>query len=162
VSNRIGRQLGVCLTIAMALVLGCDPPGPATAPADAPGGVYAHPAGTGPQTIEGIDYAYIASATRETQIRTAYASLTVGQTREDVRRALGAPDLAFPRYTSNEEGHRYLGWGYLYLLRDTPHRSSTADVNILMVFDPSTNRLAWTSPSDSAKLPHLGTEGSPR
>src|SRR5438067_68192 len=74
------------ILLASLLAAGCASRStPTTAPADV-AATYAAPAdATGPLRIEGVDYDYIATPSREQQILEGFPKLRVGQSREEVR-----------------------------------------------------------------------------
>src|SRR5438270_446126 len=80
------------------------------------GPTYTSPTGAGATIIDGVEYEYVASAEREKQIVSGFPKLKVGQSREEVRDALGMPDTARPGY-SKEYNSRFLGWSYMYKIK---------------------------------------------
>lgn len=109
--DRILPRTLIALWVPLAFATGCSKPSAssaATKPTDV-GPTYTGPTGASPATIDSVEYAYVASAERETQIVSGFPKLKVGQSREEVRDVLGAPDTAQPGY-SKEYSSRFLGW----------------------------------------------------
>jgi hypothetical protein len=116
---------------------------------------YIVPPGTGSETIDGVTYAYVAPAERQQAIISGYAQLKVGQTREEVRTLLGAPDYAIAMYP--RRSYRFLGWHYIYHIRTIFNWTDTSDQWVQTMFDPSSDRLYW---AHSNSLPGLADVGA--
>jgi len=119
------------------------------------GPLYVSPAGTGPTTIDGVHYEYVAPVDREARIISGFRTLKLGQSREDVRAALGPPDLASPLYGKAADGP-FLGWTYLYKIRMRSGGPNTNDVCVEVFFDPR-NALHWAVPSHIDGLEDVGS-----
>lgn len=145
------------LGVASAAAVKAPPPAPTTRPADV-GGKYVPPAGTGPATIEGIKYKYVATREREGQIVAGYVKLKVGQTREDVRAALGPPDKANRQY-GKEADAPFLGWSYTYRIKTRAGAPNENDVRVQVYFDPE-GKLHWAYPNVPG-LKEIGRPGRP-
>jgi hypothetical protein len=89
------------------------------------GPTYVAPAGTGAATIDGIEYQYVATAEREASIIAGFTKLTVGQSREVVRKLLGPPDFAEPLY--DKQGDIFRGWYYMYKIKMRRHVMENAN-----------------------------------
>jgi hypothetical protein len=59
---------------------------------------------------------YVAIAEREAQIIAGFRKLKVGQSREEVREAMGPPDEVHPM-RSKEYNMPFIGWCYLYEIK---------------------------------------------
>src|SRR4051794_12696240 len=100
-SLRYGPPMNVLrllIPLLLAFAVGCSKSSassPTTEPTDV-GPTYTSPTGAGATTIDGVEYEYIASAEREKQIASGFPKLKVGQSREEVRDALGMPDTSRP------------------------------------------------------------------
>src|SRR5262249_12632722 len=114
------------------------------------------PAGTGPQTIDGVTYAYVAPPQRQQTIISGYAQLKVGQTREEVRALLGAPDYAIAMHP--RESLRFIGWHYIYHIRTRYNWTHTSDQWVSILFDESTDRLYWAQPNALPGLTDVGAQ----
>jgi hypothetical protein len=131
---------------------------PATKPTDV-GPTYTSPTGAGATTIDGVEFEYVASAEREKQIVSGFPKLKVGQSREEVRDALGMPDTAQPGY-SKEYNSRFLGWSYMYKIKMRSGSPNTNDICVQVFFDPSGN-LKWAVPSHIEGLKEIGGPAGP-
>ena len=144
--------LGILLIIGV----GCGRPSQATTPTDV-GPTYAAPPGNGPVTIEGITYGYVATQEREQEIITGFRKLSVGQSREDVREAMGPPDSAETMW-GKDDFKPFTGWSYMYKIRMRPVGPNTSDVCIHVFFNPK-GKLEWAVPSHIAGLSEVGHAG---
>jgi hypothetical protein len=129
---------------------------PTTKPTDV-GPTYVAPAGTGPTTIDGVEYEYVARAERQAQIVAGFSNLSVGQSREDVRDALGPPDIARPDY-GKAYNSPLLGWSYMYRIK--MRAGGTNEVCVEVFFDPA-GKLKWAVPERIAGLKEVGGPGKP-
>jgi hypothetical protein len=131
---------------------------PTTKPTDV-GPTYVAPDGTGTKTVDSVEYEYVATPERETQITTGFPKLKGGQTREEVRNALGLPDSARPGY-SKAYNSQFLGWGYMYRMKMRAGSPNTNDVCVQVFFDPA-GKLKWAVPSHIAGLKEVGSPAGP-
>ena len=104
-------------------------------------------------------YEYVANAEREKQIVDGFPKLKVGQSREEVRDALGLPDTAQPGY-SKEYNSRFLGWSYMYKIKMRFGGPNTNDVCVEVFFDPAGN-LSWAVPNHIDGLKEIGSPAGP-
>lgn len=118
------------------------------------GPLYVAPAGTGKATINGLEYRYLASKERESQIIEGFKKLRLGESRDDVRDALGPPDTA----DSMSGKHRdapFRGWCYMYQIK-MRDLANTNDVSVHVFFDPD-GKLDWAAPSNIDGLTEIGS-----
>jgi hypothetical protein len=151
----------IALWLLLAFPAGCSKPStssPTTRPTDV-GPSYTSPPGAGATTIEGVEYEYVASAEREKQIVSGFPTLKVGQSRDEVRDALGLPDTAQPGY-SKEYNSRFLGWSYMYKIKMRSGSPNTKDVCVQVFFD-STGKLKWAVPNHIEGLKEIGGPAGP-
>jgi hypothetical protein len=153
-------RLIVC--VALSFVAGCadsSVSAPTTKPTDV-GPTYIAPVSAStPTTIDGVEYGYVATAEREKQIVDGFPKLKVGQSREEVRDALGLPDIAQPA-SSKEYPGRFLGWSYMYRIKMRSGGPNTNDVCV-EVFFGSAGNLKWAVPNHIAGLKEVGGPPSP-
>jgi hypothetical protein len=134
-------------------------PAPATKPTDL-GPTYIAPVSASkPTMIDGVEYEYVATAERKKQIVNGFSKLKVGQSREEVRDALGLPDIARPGY-SKEYNSRFIGWSYLYRIRMRSGSPNTNDVCVEVFFDSAGN-LMRAVPNHIAGLKEVSGPASP-
>ena len=110
------------------------------------------------QTIDGVTYAYVAPAERQQRI-SGYAKLRVGDTREEVRALLGAPDLA--NAIHERQSDKFAGWHYIYVYRTVHPDKRWADSKDQLVqvfFDPSGDRLTWAHTNNIPDLSEVGSQ----
>jgi hypothetical protein len=132
------------------------PATPTTEPKDV-GHKYVRPAGSGPRTIAGVKYAYVATPEREAQIVEGFSKLKVGQTREEVRAALGPPDKRNRSYAKVKQAKPpFLGWCYTYKIKMRGGASNENNVCVQVFFNPA-GKLTWAAPN----VPGLKDVGSP-
>src|SRR4051794_36307475 len=94
--NALRTIVTLCICGVSLLTSGCRKSSmstPTSKPVDV-GPTYVAPSGTGATTIDGIQYGYVATPEREAQIVRGFPKLRLGQSREEVRDALGLPDTA--------------------------------------------------------------------
>lgn len=159
--NAIRRLIILVACAVMGDVLGCAEPPPAsqtTKPTDV-GPTYVAPGGTGATTIDGIAFEYVATAEREAQIVAGFPKLKLGQSREEVRAALGLPDAAGPGY-GKEYNPRFHGWGYMYKIRMRAEGPNTNDVCVQVFFNPA-GELKWAVPNHIPGLKEIGDPAGP-
>jgi hypothetical protein len=148
--------------VALSFAAGCadsSVSAPTTKPTDV-GPTYISPVSAStPTTIDGVGYEYVATAERERQIVDGFPKLKVGQSREEVRDAMGLPDTAQPGY-SKEYNSRFLGWSYLYRIRMRSGGPNTNDVCVEVFFDSAGN-LMRAVPNHIAGLKEVGGPASP-
>ncbi len=145
----------LCL-LTLLLLPGCSKP------TDIGGGLYIPPPATTIPVPSGHDlpWGYVATPQREQQIRSGFAQLKIGMTRQQVRALMGPPDQAAPCYES-WNFNKYAGWHYFYNIRTTQGTTTSYDQETLLAFDPSTNCLTWTSSSSGSALKDIGTPADP-
>jgi hypothetical protein len=118
------------------------------------GAEYVQPNAAGPATIDGIHYEYVATIGRETHIVDGFDKLKLGQSREEVRKLLGLPDIGRPVYTKDNHGPRY--WEYIYRIR---YRDKTSwninDLSVELFFMPN-GKLVWAVPHGIPELDMIG------
>jgi hypothetical protein len=105
------------------------------------GPTYKAPAGTGPQTIDGVTYEYPATPERQQAIISGYPQLKLGQTREEVRALVGAPDYAVAMHRRGSD--RFEGWQYLYYGHRLHLWTDANDQWVQIFFDRSSERLYY-------------------
>jgi outer membrane protein assembly factor BamE (lipoprotein component of BamABCDE complex) len=88
-----------------------------------------------------------------------FQNLKVGQSRQEVRDALGPPDEASPRYGKDRHA-TFRGWGYTYEIKTRTGGPNTNDVCVQVFFDPD-DTLLWAVPSHIAGLSDVGHPGRP-
>jgi hypothetical protein len=117
------------------------------------GPLYA-PLATGAATIDGVDYRYIATADREAQIIAGFKKLKVGQSREEVRDAMGPPDSAEPMH---RKAHNmpFIGWSYTYEVKMRSRGPNMNDVSVQIFFDAD-GSLHWAAPNHILGLEDVG------
>jgi hypothetical protein len=135
---------------------GCARPSRATVPTDV-GLEYTTPIGSGPATIEGISYEYVATPDREQEIIAGFGKLKIGQSREEVRQAMGRPDSAEPMYGKAKDSP-FHGWSYMYKIKMRSGRPNTGDICVQVFFNPD-GKLHWAVPSHIAGLSEVGRPG---
>lgn len=103
---------------------------------------------------DGCEYGYVATAEREAQIIAGFRNLTVGQSREEVRDAMGAPDEAKPMY---RKAHNmpFIGWSYTYKIKMRSGGPNMNDVCV-EVFFSADGTLHWAVPNHIAGLEEIG------
>jgi len=121
---------------------------------------YMAPDPAGPLTVNGMTYERPATAEREEKLISGYPQLKLGQTREEVRALLGAPDgqIAVHRRGSD----RFEGWYYLYYGHRVRQLRNDADENdqyIRILFDRTDDRLYFANPKNFPGLSDVGEEG---
>ena len=121
------------------------------------GPTYVAPADSGPTIIDGISYWYVAAPARQEEITAGFPKLKVGQSREDVRQAIGAPDDASPEYGEKNAGS-FSGWYYMYRIRmrGTPHEGWMSNVCVDVFFNAG-GKLTWADPENIAGLSEVGS-----
>jgi hypothetical protein len=144
------------LWVLLIILGGCAQPSQTTAPTDV-GPEYTAPTGSGPATIEGISYEYVATPEREQEIIAGFRKLKVGQLREEVRQAMGPPDSAKPMYGKAKDSP-FHGWSYLYKIRMRSRGANTRDVCVQVFFSPD-GKLHWAVPENIAGLSEVGHPG---
>ena len=117
------------------------------------GPTYVAPAGTGAAKIDGFEYKYVATAERESNIIAGFKKLKVGQSREDVRKLLGPPDVADTSFTKGFRDE-FRGWYYQYKIR-MRSLASTNDVCVEVFFDTK-GKLHWAVPENIPDLREIG------
>ena len=105
------------------------------------------------------DYRYIATPARREQIVNGFGNLKVGQTREEVRAAMGPPDLADAQY-SLELFPKYEGWRYHYYIRLLALGPNFRDEYVGAYFKPD-GKLKWAVASNIPGLTEVGSCGRP-
>jgi hypothetical protein len=155
------RQLVIIVTwIVVGGAVGCAEPtpvSPTTKPTDV-GPIYVAPNGTSARTIDGIEYEFIATPDREAQIIAGFPQLMLGQSREEVRAALGLPDAATPGY--GKEYNAFRGWGYIYKIKMRAGGPNTNDVCVQVFFNPA-GELKWAVPNHIPGLKEVGGPAGP-
>jgi hypothetical protein len=125
----------IVASVVVAFTAGCA--GPSTPvpmrPSDV-GATYIAPSGTGARTINGLEYKYVATAERRAQIIAGYRKLKLGQSREEVRAALGLPDRAQTMY--DKRGRIFYGWDYDYDIKMRWPGPNIYDVQVSLFFNP--------------------------
>ena len=110
--------------------------------------------GTGPITMDGVEYAYVADTARQKQVIDGFKQLQVGMTRRGVRKYMGAPDRAQASY--GKKIGDFHGWAYTYVIRDRDLNSANMKDEMIEVFFDPKGMLEWATPSN---LPGLGDVG---
>lgn len=159
--NTIRSLITILALIVAGSAAGCAEP-TASAPASQPtdvGPTYVAPSGTGTATINGIEYEYVATGEREAQIVAGFPKLKLGQSREEVRAALGLPDRATPGYRK-EYNAPFRGWGYMYKIKMRTGSPNTNDVCVQVFFDPA-GELKWAVPNHIEGFKEVGSPAGP-
>jgi hypothetical protein len=159
--NLFSKIIVFCICVAFILPTGCGRPSastPATKPTDV-GPTYVRPNGTGAAKIDGVDYQYVATREREAQIVAGFPKLKLGQTREQVRNALGPPDFANPEF-SKAFNSQFLGWSYQYYIKERVVSPNMNDPCVEVFFDPN-GKITWAVPENIAGLKEIGGPGHP-
>jgi len=121
---------------------------------------YTAPAPAGLLTENGVTYERPATPEREQKILSGYPQLAVGQTREEVRALLGAPDAHVATHRRGSD--RFEGWYYIYYGHQVRQLINDTDANdqvIQIFFDRADDRLNYAHP---ASLPGLLDVGQKR
>jgi hypothetical protein len=106
-------------------------------------------------TTDGGEYAYIATAGREAEIIAGFQKLKVGQSREEVRDAMGSPDSAKPMHRK-AYNMPFIGWSYTYTVKMRPGGPHMNDVYIEVFFSQD-GTLHWAVPNHIAGLEQVGS-----
>ena len=133
---------------------GCERAAPVAIQRDG-GPLYVAPSGTGAANIDGVNYEYVATKDRETQITKGFHKLNIGQSRQDVRDALGSPDSAEPSY-GKEANPRLRGWCYMYKIRMRAGSPNTNDVCVEVFFFDPVGKIHWAVPENITGLNEIG------
>jgi hypothetical protein len=155
------KFLAACICVSCAYVTGCEKP-TASAPASQTtdvGLTYRAPDGTGVRTIDGIEYEYVATHERENEIVNGFPKLAVGQSREEVRAAMGLPDRAEPMY-GKERNAPFHGWWYMHKIKMRSGGPNTNDICIEVFFSPK-GKLSWAVPNHIEDLKEVGSPAGP-
>jgi hypothetical protein len=132
------------------VLLGCDS---ANSKSDI-GPSYIAPSGTSLQKIDGVTYAYVATPERQKSISSGFAQLKIGQSREEIRTLLGAPDFAIAMH--RPESTRFTGWHYIYNIRTIYNWTNSSDQWVEMMFDQTSDRLYWAHSNAIPGLTDVG------
>jgi hypothetical protein len=124
---------------------------PSPSPEDV-GSMYVPPRGA--ETDAG-EFGYVATAEREAQIIAGFRKLSVGESREDVREAMGPPDVVEPM-RSKEYNMPFIGWHYLYEIKMRRGPPNTNNVYASVFFSPD-GTLHWAVPNQVAGLDEVGS-----
>jgi hypothetical protein len=153
--NLLRKLTMVIATGVVAFTAGCTAPSAPVPPRPSDvGSTYVAPSGTGPRTIDGIEYKYVATAERKAKIIAGFPKLKLGQSREKVRAALGLPDTARPMY--DKRCKEFHGWVYDYDIKMRAP-SNMYDVCVGVYFNPN-GKLRWAVP---CHIPGLKAVGGP-
>jgi outer membrane protein assembly factor BamE (lipoprotein component of BamABCDE complex) len=98
----------------------------------------------------------VATSARQAAILAGFAKLKVGQSREEVRQALGAPDKA-----QIAQGKLYNSprcWVYMYKIKMRTSGPNTKDICVEVSFD-SDGKLNWAMPENIAGLNEARSPG---
>jgi hypothetical protein len=105
--------------------------------------------------MDGTEFEYVATADREAQIVSGFPKLKLGQDPQEVRSALGPPDVAQPM--SRKESNALVGWTYTYYIKKRIDGPNEKDMVVEVFFDPA-GKLQRAVPSN---IPGLGEVGHP-
>ena len=151
------KLLAAYVSLSCAYAIGCEKP-TASAPASRPtdvGLTYSAPEGTVARTIDAIEYKYVATPERENEIVGGFPKLAVGQSRQDVRAAMGSPDSAEPMY-GKESDAPFHGWSYTYKIKLRSGGPNMNDVYVTAYFSPD-GKLSWAVPNHVEGLNEVGS-----
>lgn len=94
------------------------------------------------------NFPYTASDSRRTQILTEYQKVTVGMTKDDVKRFLGEPDVEEPSAAKISAGptRGFLGWFLVYYLYKVSLGENLLKDQMVEIFINSENRVERVIP----------------